>query len=153
MGFGKTNLSHKKKLGEGGVVEGMEHIIQRLKARRTRRACSCCFFFGVGYSRLLLDFPGHLRRPRWPLSTLEAWRYNFICYFEFRMYWAFHGVSLMAKEIYLLFFFHLFSLSTLLFLFFFSSSFSSFFSSFFFDIFIDFQLFKHEQPIFFPNVP
>lgn len=134
MGFEKRNLSQKKK-GRGRCGGGDGTRFTDEKARKPRRAC--CFFSGFGlFTPFFFEFSGHWWRPCWPLSTLEAWRYLkclFICYLNSECIWrAFHRVSLMAKEIYLLFF----PCSRYL---------LCFFLSYFFS---DFQSFWHEQRIF-----
>ena len=131
-------------------MEGMEHDSAMKKpGEPDMHACSCCFFLGFGFSQALFFSclsSGHWWRPHWPLSTLEAWRYlkshlfailNSEC---IRRSMEPHGKGDLS-----IFFSHLFALSNLLFSFFFFS-----FLNIFFHLF---QLFWHEQHIFFSNVP
>jgi hypothetical protein len=77
MGFEKRNLSHKKKLGGGGVVEGMEHDSAMKNPGEPDVHAHAVFFSGLVFRApfFSLRFSGHWWRPRWPLNRLEAWRY------------------------------------------------------------------------------
>ena len=102
------------------MVEGMEHDSAMKKpGEPDMHACSCCFFLGFGFSHALFLFLLFFRSLVEATLAIEHTRgmalfeVPFICYFEFRMYSAFHGASWQRRSIY--FFSHLFALSNLLF--------------------------------------